>query len=339
MGDVTLETQRPGETGQRSNPPAPVVRRRRAGPSPVSIRRLPLASLRVFVAVGDHLNFTRAADSLGVTAGAASMQIRALEQYLRVSLFRRNGRHVVLTREGTQLLPKVRQGLVDLERALDEVRTDRDAGPLRLTTLASFLAQWLLPRLDKFTAVHPRLSLELNTSSELVDFVKTGMHAGVRLGSGRWPGLHVEKLLDEWLVPVCRPALLKKLGPVTTAADLRRYRLLHSSSEPWTDWLLEDAAAQLSASGMTFDDSVATLRAAESGQALALSRWSIAAKEIEEGSLAIASPRAVKSSRAYYFVCPPRLIDIGTVVALRDWLVGEARKFEATVPFGREPHE
>src|SRR5579871_660080 len=115
--------QRPGPTrtpARRSRPPAPA-----AG----AIRRLPLGSLRVFVAVAEHLSFTRAADALGVTTSAVSMQIQSLEEYLRVALFRRDGRQILLTSVGQQLLPRIRQGLSELERALNEARAERGTGP------------------------------------------------------------------------------------------------------------------------------------------------------------------------------------------------------------------
>src|SRR5690242_11906662 len=139
------------------SPPHPERAARRAGTATGSgsaYRRAPLASLRVFVAVAKHQSFTRGADSLGVTASAASMQVQALEEYLRVPLFRRNGRQVELTPQAAQLRPKVEQALADLERAIDEARADRGSGPLRVTTIAFFLAQWLLPRLPNFTAQH-----------------------------------------------------------------------------------------------------------------------------------------------------------------------------------------
>src|SRR5579871_3844296 len=86
----------------------------RAPSQATATRRLPLGSLRVFVAVAEHLNFTRAADALGVTASAASLQIRALEQYLSRPLFRRAGRQVHLTAEGAALLPRLQQSLRDI---------------------------------------------------------------------------------------------------------------------------------------------------------------------------------------------------------------------------------
>jgi LysR family transcriptional regulator, glycine cleavage system transcriptional activator len=313
----------------RRAPRAPASRRRPGA----AIRRLPLGSLRVFVAVAEHLSFTRAADALGVTTSAASMQIQVLEEYLRVALFRRNGRQVVLTSEGTALLPKVRAGLSELERALDEARAERGAGPLRITMLASFLAQWLMPRLPAFSELQPRIDLQVHTGIELVDFVRSGVHAGIRFGTGQWPQLHVEKLLDEWLVPVCRPSLLRKHGPVSGAEDLKRYRLMHSTSEPWSTWLFDDGATdRWPSSGIAFDDSVAIIRATEAGQGLALARWSLVADEVREGRLAVASPRALKFFRSYYFVCPPALARLDKVDAFRRWLVGAAREFPPPGP-------
>ena len=181
------------------------------------------------------------------------MQVQALEDYLRVPLLRRNGRQVELTPQGALLRPKVEQALADLERAIDEARADRGSGPLRVTTIASFLAQWLLPRLPDFTSHHAGIDVQIHTSTELVDFVKTGMDAAIRFGAGTWPRLHVQKLFDEWLVPVCTPALLQRHGPIAEARDLKRYRLLHSTYEPWTAWLLEggpDEVSRPSASGL-----------------------------------------------------------------------------------------
>jgi len=314
------------EPRPRRAPPAAAAKRRAGG----AIRRLPLGSLRVFVAVAEHLSFTRAADALGVTTSAASMQIQALEDYLRLALFRRNGRQVELTAEGAALLPKVRQGLAGLESALDEARAERGAGPLRVTMLSSFLAQWLMSRLPAFGELHPRIDLQIHTSIEPVDFVRTGIHAGIRFGTGEWPGLHIEKLIDEWLVPVCKPSLLKKHGMVTGAEDLKRYRLMHSTSEPWSTWLFNDNDVERwPASGAAFDDSVAVIRATAAGQGLALARWSLVAEEVHEGRLAIASPRALKFFRSYYFICPPALLRLDKVDAFRRWIVELARQFPA----------
>jgi LysR family glycine cleavage system transcriptional activator len=281
----------------------------------------------VFVAVAEHKSFTRGADALGLTTSAASMQVHALEEYLRVPLFRRNGRQVELTSVGERLRPKVEQALADLERAIDEARADRGSGPLRVTTLAFFLAQWLLPRLPNFTAQHANIDVQIHTAVELVDFVKTGMDAGIRFGPGTWPRMHAQKLLDEWLVPVCTPALLRRHGPIAEARDLRRYKLLHSPYEPWTAWLLEGGSDDVwPSSGPAFDDAIAIVRAAEGGQGLALARWSVVGDAVTLGQLAVAG-RAVHSAHAYHFVCPPTHLALEKVAAFREWLVNECARF------------
>jgi len=255
------------------------------------------------------------------------MQVQALEEYLRVPLLRRNGRQVELTPQGALLRPKVEQALADLERAIDEARADRGSGPLRVTTIAFFLAQWLLPRLPNFTAQHAGIEVQVHTSTELVDFVKTGIDAGIRYGPGTWPRLHAQKLFDEWLVPVCTPALLRRHGPVTEARDLKRYKLLHSPYEPWTAWLLEGGADDVwPSSGAEFDDAVTIVRATEAGLGLALARWSLVADDVTMGRLAVAG-RSVRSAHGCYFVCPPANLALSKVVVFREWLAAESAKF------------
>ncbi len=200
-------------------------------------------------------------------------------------------------------------------------------GLLRVTTLAFFLAQWLLPRLPSFTTQQPDIDVQIHTSVSLADFVKTGMDAGIRCGGGTWARLHAEKLFDEWLVPVCTPALLKRHGPIAEAGDLKRYKLLHSPYEPWTAWLLEGGAGDVwPSSGPAFDDAITIVRAAEAGQGLALVRWSLVGDAVTNGRLAVAG-RAVRSAQAWYFVCPPAHLPLEKVAAFRAWIASESARF------------
>ncbi len=301
-------------------------RRKAAKPAP-AFRRAPLGSLRVFVAVAQHLSISRAADVLGVSASAVSMQIKTLEDYLRVPLLRREGRTVELTAEGARLLPPVERALRELEDAIDELRAHRRAGELAVTTLPGFLQQWLLPRLPDFHARHPDIELDLHTADAVVDLRQSRIQAAVRLGKGKWPGLHIEKLLDEWLVPVCKRELLERHGPVEHAEDLRRYRLVNSQWWPWSVWITSGIDRERPLPGITFDDSVTVLRAAESGQGLALARWSLAASDVESGRLVVASRRAVLSEWSYYFVCRPDYLEVEKVAVFRRWITRHAAEF------------
>src|SRR6267154_2226638 len=201
-----------------------------------SFDRLPLNALRVFEAVAARLSFAAAADALHVTPAAVSMQIRTLEDYLRVPLFRRSGRTIALSAEGALLLPGVRCGLAELQQAMQQLRQGRSGGALNISTLASFLQKWLLPRLPQFHDRHPNIELSIHTSRTPVDFAQSDFHAALRMSSVPTPGLYNEKFLDEWFLPVCSRELLDRHGPLRTPADLKRYPLLRSSDESWSLW-------------------------------------------------------------------------------------------------------
>ena len=283
------------------------------------------------MAVAEHLSFTRAGEALGVTPGAASQQIRALEEYLSRALFRRNGRLVTLTTEGAALLPRVQHALGELERALDATRGDRSGGPLRVTMLASFLQNWLLPRLPRLRAHDPSLNLQVHTSDATVDLVRDDHHAAVRFGAGNWPGLSSEKLVDEWLVPVCTPALYRKHGPLRARNDLARYPLVHSTSEPWTAWLLasqvmsEDKTSPFT--GARVDDSAAVVRLAVQGLGLALARWSLAGDDVAAGRLVVASAKPLQMFRCYWLAHSKHSQSHPGLRMFRDWLVAELTEF------------
>jgi LysR family transcriptional regulator, glycine cleavage system transcriptional activator len=287
-----------------------------------------LSSLRVFVAAAERLSFSRAAHQLGVTPAAVSMQIRALEEYLRMPLFVRRGHAMQLTAEGARLLPGLRDALVELERSIDEARHDRQTGALTVSMLASFLQQWLLPRLPDFRQRFPKLDLRLHTSPLLVDFLNSDVQVAIRFGKGNWPQLHVQKILDDWLVPVCTRHLLERHGPVADSSDLKRYELLQSDTEPWRAWVEDKGTATAGWAderGSTFDDSVAVVRAAQAGQGLALARWSLVSAEIAEGRLTIASSKIVPMDWGYHFVCPASYLAVEKVATFRAWLVEQAQ--------------
>lgn len=289
--------------------------------------RLPLNALRVFEAVATRLSFADAAEALHVTPAAVSMQIRTLEEYLQVPLFRRSGRKVELTPEGEHLLPGVRRGLDELEAALNQLKQDRRGGPLHVSMLASFLQKWLLPRLPDLRVKHPDLELRIHTARDQVDFSRSDFHGAVRLGNGTYKGLHSEKVMDEWLVAVASPGLIERHGALDAGRSPESFPLLQGSDEPWIHWLEVGGAKQDPIRGSILDDSVSVLTAAEQGHGFALVRWSLAASELLAGRLRLASPKALPYRWSYYFVCPKQYLEMPKVAMFRDWLLGAGREF------------
>lgn len=177
------------------------------------------------------------------------------------------------------------------------------------------------------------MKLYVHTSIDVVDFVHSEHQAAIRMGRGpRWPGVESEKLLEEWLVPVCAPSLLRKYGPIDDSRDLQRYPLLHSESEPWSMWRVRDAHADVEAPETLraqFDDSTAIVGLAARGEGLALARWSLVADEVAEGTLALACRRPVLYGQSYWFVHPRRTRSLASVAAFRAWIFAEAARFPA----------
>jgi len=281
--------------------------------------RLPLNGLRVFESVASYLSFAQAAHALHVTPAAVSMQVRSLEQYLGVPLFRRSGRSIALTAEGELLLPGVRRGLSALQQSMQQLRQDRQTGALNISTLASFLQKWLLPRLPQFHDRHPQIQLTIHTSRQPVDFASGDFHAAIRMITTPSAGLYNEKLMDEWFIPVCTRELLSKYGPLRDGADLKRFPLLRSSDEEWSLWL-HPGEGEWRERGTAFDDSLTVLAGAEQGQGLALSRWALVAQDLASGRIVQASKRIASCPRAYYFVCPESYVTMPKVQRLLVWL-------------------
>jgi len=295
---------------------------------PPAFDRLPLGALRVFEAVATHLSFSTAAHVLHVTPAAVSQQIKSLESYIQVPLFRRNGRRVELTEEGLELLPAVRAGLDKLESAIHVIKQHGRGGPLQISLLTSFLQIWLLPRIRSFRRKFPDVDLRFHTSRDLVDFSRAAIHVAIRFGRGNYPNLHCEKLLDDWIVPVGTPEMIKQYGMIERGANLSKFPLLESDDAPWRVWQLTDEEITWQSRPPTIDDSAGLILAAEEGLGFALARWTLVTRSLHKGTLRLASKEALPYGSAYYLVCPRAYLALPKVAQFREWIVAAALDFQ-----------
>jgi LysR family glycine cleavage system transcriptional activator len=291
----------------------------------------PLAALRAFEAAARHLSFTRAAAELHVTQTAISHQIRALEDLLGVKLFRRLPRGLLLTAEAQHYLPPIREAFDRIAAATEQLAAVSASGTLTVSVLPSFAAKWLVPRLGRFRAAHPDIDLRISTSSELVDFAREDVDVGIRMGRGSYPGLRIDRLFGEALMPVCAPALLEHNHPLRQPEDLRHHVLLHE--DDYTGWQLWLEIARVESvdarRGPIFTDGAIVVQAAAEGQGVALARSALAAGDLAAGRLVQPFDVSIPHDLAYYLVCPDATADRSKIRRFREWLLAEAAASEA----------
>ena len=299
---------------------------------PRPIHRLPpLNALRCFVVAAKHLSISRAAEELFVTPAAVSQQIKQLEDHLGFPLFRRTARSLLLTDEGQACLPGLTEGFQRLSEALDEIDLLQHGGVLTLSVAPSFAAKWLMPRLDDFQERHPEIDVRISASMQLVDFSTQDVDCAIRYGTGEYPGLQVDHLMSESVIPVAAPSLVEQAG-LRHPADLEGVPLLHddgperdASCPDWPMWLKAAGVKGIdSRRGPRFDQSAMIIETAVAGRGVALAKGRLAEQDLQAGRLVRLFDVEQPLNFAYYFVCPAQKARLSRVEAFRTWLSGQA---------------
>jgi LysR family glycine cleavage system transcriptional activator len=297
----------------------------------------PLNALRAFEAAGRHLSITKAAQELHVTAAAVSHQVKTLEDYLEVKLFRRNGNALFLTDAGQACLPGLRAGFAALEEAMESLRAHDRRGPFLLSVAPVFASKWLIPRLDSFHSAHPDIDVRISATLELADFERDGIDAAVRVGRGRYPGLAAHRLFGESVVPMCSPALASGTPRLVSPHDLRHHVLLHFDwpareqvAPDWVTWLKVMKVEGVDATrGPHFTQPDHAMQAAIDGAGVVLGWRSLAQADLEAGRLMIPFDLPLPMDVAFYLVYPEASADRAKLARFRDWLLAQS-----AVPLG-----
>jgi LysR family glycine cleavage system transcriptional activator len=287
----------------------------------------PMNSLKSFDAAARYLSFSKAAEELHLTHGAVSRAIRQLEDYLGTDLFKRATRSVSLTAAGASYAANIRDVLDRLAAATAEMKEGRLAGVLTVSTLDSFAAKWLVPRLFRFRRAHGDIDVRLLTTQRLIDFATEEVDMAIRMGRGRWPGVKVDLLMEEDLSPVCSPRLLDGPHPLRSLADLKYHTLIHDDFPvDWTMWLKAAGVEGIDTRrGPTFNSSDLALQAAIQGEGVVLGSSVLADDDVAAGRLVRPFAFSLPADLAYYIAYPPKALQKPKVRAFRDWLLSEVR--------------
>jgi DNA-binding transcriptional LysR family regulator len=305
-------------------------------------RRRPIAltALRGFDAAARHLSFTLAAAELNLTQSSISRQIAALERQVGRPLFDRRTRALELTAAGERLYAFVRQALVAIDRAVDEIRGDGGTPRVTVTTYASFASLWLVPRLPEFQREHPGIDIRIDASDRMVELESDDVDLAIR-----WlrPGAPVPTdallLLTEETTPALSPRLLAAHGkPLREPGDLATLPILAMdetvSSAPYSSWARWCEFARVApfegAARLYFTYVDQSVQAAVRGQGVALVRTPFLDDLVASGDLVTPFPQVrLPTGYRYFLIVNRKRAAVAHVAAFRDWIIAE---------FSRGPH-
>lgn len=282
-----------------------------------------LLGLQAFEATARLGSVSRAAAELSLTQSAVSRQLQALETQLGVQLFLRFRKRLILTEAGAGYLHDIRSGLAVLGGATEAlVSRQGRGGMLRLATLPTFGAKWLVPRLPRFYEGHPHVTLELITRLAPFDFSMEQMDGAIHFGGPNWSGAVTEHLWTEEMVVVATPGLASRCH---VPADVLQLPLLQITSRAfsWHLWLtaigLTDAAITPYLQVETFAMGIEAVLA---GFCVGIVPRFFVTAELTAGSLLTIGP-AITSESSYYFVYPDRKRDYYPLREFARWIQQE----------------
>lgn len=311
-------------------------------------RTLPsLKAVRAFEAAARHLSFSRAAEELCVTQGAVSRQIKALEDYLEVQLFRRLTRALELTELGHEYHLSMRDAFDRMEQATLRVANRGDRQVLIVSVLPTFAMRWLIPRLGSFIETHPTIEVRFITSILPVNFANEDIDVAIRVGvvdpeaapeaapridlkmSSDWTGVRADRIASDVLVVVCSPELRDGDRPIREPDELRHHTLLHTTtrSHAWPDWFSAVGLPPIERrSEPSFGHFFMTLQAAAEGRGVAVVPEILIGMELAAGTVVKPFELSAESAGAYFLLCRRHQWDLPKIRAFREWLLDEATR-------------
>jgi LysR family glycine cleavage system transcriptional activator len=293
--------------------------------------RLPsMEQLRALDAALRAGSFGRGGAALGLTHGAVSRHVAALEAMLGAPLFRRGPQGAEPTALARRYHAEVAPMLAAIEDATRRAaargrrRAQDDAGEVRIGVVPTFAARWLLPRLPQFAKLHPAIRVEVAATTEMQDARRDGLDFLVRHGMPPWPGLEAELLMAETLRPVRSPQFRLRGTPSLKALAERLPLIFDVNRDHWAGWLTAAGwKGDPPVNGLVFSDFGLTLEAAAAGLGIALTRGALAEREIASGRLVYAHPFAAPGPRAFHLARPAGPLRRPAQI-LWDWMRAEA---------------
>ena len=266
----------------------------------------PLRALTAFEAAARLGSFRSAADDLGITRSAVSHQIKALEGFLGLTLFRRDTRRAELTTIGQIYYPAIREAFDQIETQTQFIKPSTDDSELTLQVYVTVALKWLIPRLYDFERRYPDMRVRLSTSYFDWEYNEQSADAGFILVRNENSGDYERSLFRSVLRPVCSPELLKGDNAIRSPKDLKNHRLLHvyTAAEDWNIWLEAAGVEDVNLSEkLAFDSYILAQEAAGEGNGVAMTIGPFADDDVKSGRLVYPFDLAVPHIHQWKFVC------------------------------------
>ncbi|STO53677.1 DNA-binding transcriptional activator GcvA [Canicola haemoglobinophilus] len=282
----------------------------------------PLNSLKSFESSARHLSFTKAADELFVTQAAVSHQIKLLEDFLGVRLFKRKNRSLELTELGKIYFTDVSKILNSLANATTKLITQKNEPHLSISVPQTFGMQWLVPKLSEFNQQYPDIEVRLKGEDQDEVTLNNEIDIAIYYGKGNWDGLQAEKLADANLLLLASPKLLQQ-QPVTQEKDLHAHTLIHiHTRDNWRNMAqllkIEDLDIQ---HGPLFSHTFMALQAAVHGQGIVLANKILAQHEIDNGNLQVVLDESLPDPKSFYVVNHLNRSNNEQINLFRQWII------------------
>jgi LysR family glycine cleavage system transcriptional activator len=296
-------------------------------------RRLPpLKSLQAFEAAARRGSFNEAATELFVTPSAISHQVKSLEDFLGISLFRRARRQVQLTIAGERYLASVSHALDEIDLATRRLLASSNSGAVNISVAPAFLTRWLVPKVRDFQDRHPDIELRLSPNNGEIDFAWSDIDLAVYFGDGNWPGLEVYFLREVVMVPVCSPAFVEANPQMTKPDELAGHTLIDISTRPaeWDEFLASFGVTRKKrGKRLSFSSTSLALGAAMENLGIALADRQLVAREVLYGRLVTPLDISVGNHLGYYLVYQKDRKLTQEMRAFLDWMMDEMAEEKA----------
>lgn len=209
-----------------------------------------LTQLRIFAAIAEIGNVTRAARELGITQSAASAAIANLESMYQVRLFERVGRSIVLSEVGKRFLPEAREALAGSANAIRalHILSEKTIGTLQIAASQTIANYWLPRKLASFHTTNPGVSVNVkmsNTKSVETAVLLGQVNIGLVEGKVNLHDLDLIEVDQDQPVLVVSPKKWSELGITSNKNDIKNLPWIVREQGSGTRRILEELIQSL----------------------------------------------------------------------------------------------